>query len=128
MGGGRLLQVGAPEEVYRRPRTPFVARALGEVNLLPGESMGRPGGTVLVRPEGCVLGPAANGCPWSWPGRVRAVSFLGADVLVEMVCAGGLELRVRARAAEVPGPGEAVRVGIPEDAAWPIPETDGGLA
>ncbi len=128
MAGGRLLQTGTPEEVYRRPRTPFVARALGEVNLLPGEAVGRPGRTVLVRPEGCVLGPAAGAYAWSWPGRVRAVSFLGADVLIEVACPGGLELRVRARPAEAPRPGDAVRVGVPEDAVWSIPEADEGPA
>jgi ABC-type Fe3+/spermidine/putrescine transport system ATPase subunit len=31
---GRLLQVDTPEGLYRRPRTPFVARFLGDANLL----------------------------------------------------------------------------------------------
>ena len=31
--GGRLEQVGTPREVYRRPRTPFVAEFIGETNL-----------------------------------------------------------------------------------------------
>jgi ABC-type Fe3+/spermidine/putrescine transport system ATPase subunit len=125
MAAGRVLQVGPPAEVYDRPRTPFVARFLGEANLLPRAALGgEPGGLVLVRPERCRLGPAADGCPWSWPGRARAVSFLGADVLAEVDCPGGLTLRVRARPAEAPCPGDAVRVGVPADAAWPIPDAD----
>jgi len=33
---GRLLSLGSPSEVYRRPRTRYVAQFLGEVNLLEG--------------------------------------------------------------------------------------------
>jgi ABC-type Fe3+/spermidine/putrescine transport system ATPase subunit len=34
--GGRVEQAGTPQEVYRRPATPFVARFLGFQNLLDG--------------------------------------------------------------------------------------------
>jgi spermidine/putrescine ABC transporter ATP-binding subunit len=34
MASGRIAQIGPPDEVYRRPRTEFVARFLGECNLL----------------------------------------------------------------------------------------------
>ncbi len=33
---GRVCQVGTPDEVYRAPRTRFVADFIGETNLLPG--------------------------------------------------------------------------------------------
>lgn len=33
---GRVVQVGTPEEVYRRPADAFVAAFVGETNLLPG--------------------------------------------------------------------------------------------
>jgi ABC-type Fe3+/spermidine/putrescine transport system ATPase subunit len=36
MDSGRVEQVGPPEEVYRRPATPFVARFLGRSNFLAG--------------------------------------------------------------------------------------------
>ena len=36
MDGGRVEQVGRPEEVYRRPATAFVARFLGRANFLTG--------------------------------------------------------------------------------------------
>ena len=38
---GRLLEVGEPEELYLRPRSPFVATFLGAANLLVGESSTR---------------------------------------------------------------------------------------
>ena len=37
MNAGRLLEVGAPEELYERPQTEFVATFLGTANLLVGE-------------------------------------------------------------------------------------------
>jgi ABC-type Fe3+/spermidine/putrescine transport system ATPase subunit len=38
--GGRIVQVGKPQEVYRRPKTPYVARFLGFHNLLEGAIVG----------------------------------------------------------------------------------------
>ena len=35
MDGGRIVQVGSPQDVYYRPLTPFVAGFFGETNLLP---------------------------------------------------------------------------------------------
>jgi len=39
MNRGRIETVGAPREVFRRPRTPFVARFLG-LNVWPGQFLG----------------------------------------------------------------------------------------
>src|SRR5689334_642045 len=38
--GGELLEVGAPSDLYRRPKTRFTATFLGVANLLPGERNG----------------------------------------------------------------------------------------
>lgn len=51
MNVGHIEQIGAPEEVYARPATPFVARFLGRANLLCGEE----GRLLLVRPEDMLL-------------------------------------------------------------------------
>ncbi len=40
MQGGRLLQSGPPEELYRRPNTPFVASFLGGANAVRGTMEG----------------------------------------------------------------------------------------
>ena len=50
---GRLLQLGTPEEIYRRPATPFVARFTGVAGELPGTVLADDGQFVTVR-----LGPA----------------------------------------------------------------------
>ena len=59
MNGGRIEQLGRPEELYERPRTSFVARFLGASNLLPG-SVEDPG-TVRLRSGGVVRVPHAYG-------------------------------------------------------------------
>jgi putative spermidine/putrescine transport system ATP-binding protein len=70
MNGGRIEQVGSPEEVYRRPATRFVAEFLGEANLLEVRSgrveafglpvQGAAEGTTIIRPEDLVLTDAAT--------------------------------------------------------------------
>jgi spermidine/putrescine ABC transporter ATP-binding subunit len=49
MNGGRIEQVGTPIDLYRRPRTPFVAQFLGHPNFLYGEVVERRGADVAVR-------------------------------------------------------------------------------
>jgi spermidine/putrescine transport system ATP-binding protein len=40
MNGGRIEQMGTPEEIYRKPRTRFVAEFIGESNILNGHTTG----------------------------------------------------------------------------------------
>jgi thiamine transport system ATP-binding protein len=40
LNGGRVEQVGAPREIYRRPTTPFVASFVGDNNLFEGRVVG----------------------------------------------------------------------------------------
>jgi ABC-type Fe3+/spermidine/putrescine transport system ATPase subunit len=40
MKGGKVEQLGPPEEVYRRPRSPFVASFVGAANVLSAELLG----------------------------------------------------------------------------------------
>jgi spermidine/putrescine ABC transporter ATP-binding subunit len=49
MRRGRVEQIGTPIELYRRPRTPFVAQFLGHPNFLFGEVAERQGSTLVVR-------------------------------------------------------------------------------
>jgi ABC-type Fe3+/spermidine/putrescine transport system ATPase subunit len=149
MAAGRLLQEGTPGELYDRPHCPFVARAVGDANLLGVEAAGGdalqltggvvlprcclaaggaavPGGRVLLRPERCLLGPAAAGCAATWAGRVADLAFLGADLVVSVALPGGSAFRVRCRPTDAGDlrPGEPVDVGVPEGAAWALPESD----
>ncbi len=46
---GRIEQLGTADEIYHAPKTRFVAEFVGQVNVMPGEVIGREGGDVLVR-------------------------------------------------------------------------------
>src|SRR5882672_6004613 len=45
---GRILQVGTPREIYRRPARKTVAHFIGETDFLPGRVLGRSGGYLMV--------------------------------------------------------------------------------
>jgi len=80
---GRVEQVGAPLELYRRPDTLFVAGFIGSprMNLLGGAEAARHGAaTVGVRPEHISLS-ATQG---TWRGRVSLAEHLGSDTFVHV--------------------------------------------
>ncbi|GAB4355729.1 MAG: ABC transporter ATP-binding protein [Kiloniellaceae bacterium] len=72
MNQGRIEQAASPEEVYTRPRSEFVARFLGNSNLLDARVLGRAGhrlrlavpdlGELLADPDGAV-GASGDGGP-----------------------------------------------------------------
>jgi len=51
MRDGRIEQIGTPEEIYQRPRSPFVADFVGATNLLEGivHAVGTQPDTIVVR-------------------------------------------------------------------------------
>ncbi len=49
MDAGRVVQLGAPADLYRRPRSRFVAEFLGETNFLEAEVLGVEGGLARLR-------------------------------------------------------------------------------
>jgi putrescine transport system ATP-binding protein len=63
MDQGRIVQVGAPDEIYEAPVSRFVARFVGDVNLLDGRLRGREGSCVVidsaVAPDGLFVDGAA---------------------------------------------------------------------
>lgn len=101
MSYGRLVEVGTPSELYRQPRTEFVATFLGSANLLVGRSDGnrvcmghvsfpyeieqtiKKSGKrvqVLFRPEEVALAPRPEelNCPSLGLGTIEETSFSGA--------------------------------------------------
>ena len=56
MQAGRILQIGAPTEVYRRPRSRAVATVIGETNQLKGRVTARDAGGIRVQsPIGALI-------------------------------------------------------------------------
>jgi spermidine/putrescine transport system ATP-binding protein len=49
MNQGNVLQVGAPVEIYERPKSRFVADFIGESNFLEGMVLSRQGETAIVK-------------------------------------------------------------------------------
>ncbi|WP_121066399.1 ABC transporter ATP-binding protein [Chachezhania antarctica] len=83
---GRIIQVGAPEDIYFRPEVPFVADFVGSSNVLPAALVARLTGEncpAAIRPERLQLaeyGPIMA--------RVTGLSFLGLTTRVSFETEG----------------------------------------
>ena len=69
---GRLVQVASPEEIYRNPATPFVARFTGVAGEFDAEVLARDApGLVRVRAGAGEVHARLGGSPSTTPARVR---------------------------------------------------------
>lgn len=128
MNGGRIEQLGAPDELYERPATPFVAGFLGISNMLQGTVVGPDSvlladGTVIraqvdgktgavaagVRPEKITIGDGGGANVLE--GRITESAYLGvATQLVVKTGAGQVQVFAQNidAGARVPPPGSDV--------------------
>ncbi len=127
MREGRIVQVGAPQEVYGRPANRWTAGFVGDVNVLAGVAHGSGVETelgvfdvgapadgavhVAVRPEQLELRPDQSG-----NAEVVAREFRGHDVLYRLRHEGGRTLLVQLPSLEVHDVGARVFV-------RPVPDT-----
>ena len=137
---GRIEQVGAPAEVYERPRTPFVAGFVGTSNLLRGEvarAIVGETGTFTVRPEKIRLAaPDATVGPEeaSATGRIRSVVYLGPDTRFVVALDAGTDLVVTQQNLATSSTdalaldGTAVRLIWRKQHIFAIEESGGGVA
>jgi ABC-type Fe3+/spermidine/putrescine transport system ATPase subunit len=114
MNHGVIEQKGSPEEVYRTPRSRFVASFLGQSNLLPGEvkttaagmarialsngivlSTAAPSGvtagakvTVVIRAQRAAVGGPVAGRDNRLDGRIVSTSYLGGSAVYVIDCNG----------------------------------------
>lgn len=72
MENGGIVEAGAPEALYRRPGSPFVAGFLGECNFIPQDDGTRLG----IRPEHLLVGGAV-GAARRYRGEIQAATFCG---------------------------------------------------
>jgi ABC-type Fe3+/spermidine/putrescine transport system ATPase subunit len=149
MEEGRVLQVGSPEELYRRPANRAVAQALGPANFLPvrvvevrelgvvveteggdrvpvaGIGAFREGGRglLVLRPETLGLAEAAEGRGPGIPGKVALRIFEGARYLYEIDIGASVPVRVELPAIEtaVFRLGDRARVAISSDTVVLLP-------
>jgi spermidine/putrescine transport system ATP-binding protein len=124
MSRGKIEQIGTPQEIYRAPRTRFVADFLGSSNIFTGKVTGADtGGVAIDTPAGSftlagpdrtlhpqvgrevtltVLDTRTNLALDMPPGRVNAVrarmigeEFVGATATIYLETANGQEIRVQ---------------------------------
>ncbi len=77
MEAGRIVQVGAPHEVYERPASRFVAGFIGIANILE-----TPGGRWMVlRPEKIALSAARPDTAHAFAGKIVDIAYEGARSL-----------------------------------------------
>ncbi len=111
MQAGRIVQIGAPAEIYDRPATRFVAEFVGRINLFAAG-----GGWIAVRPERVRLGEGAHA------GNVRECAFLGERRLVFVDSPLGRVTASVPGSDPVPENGATVSFGWPPDAERRLPE------
>jgi iron(III) transport system ATP-binding protein len=134
MNHGRVEQIGAPAAIYGEPSSLFVARFVGQMNLLAavGDGPGlarvgtltlrhrpgpRPEGplTLGIRPEEVRLGDAARAADNRLTARVTSVQFQGAFTRLGLQVAGGgpaLECDLPAGALAEQGVAEGAEVPV----------------
>ena len=132
MRAGKLEQVAAPDELYDRPATAFVAEFVGTMNRLPADLASggtsatvlgvtvpvQDGGptsgpvTVLVRPENLTVAAADGG-----NGIVFLRTFLGATSRITVLLSGDLQVLVDVPSTHAAAmtPGASVEVGVPSE-------------
>jgi spermidine/putrescine transport system ATP-binding protein len=143
MDGGRIAQLGTPREVYREPRSEFVADFLGVANLMDVECLPGSGTTRQVRfgdftleaqvPDGCAAGQgravirpecvevSERGLDGSnhVPGMVDRAVFLGSTTQVSVRLPHGAVVQSLVTNASVQNSfssGQAVSVHLPPEA------------
>jgi len=143
MDGGRIMQLGSPEEVYREPLTEFVADFLGVANLLDIECLADTGfirtirygeftldaqvplghdagpGRAVIRPECVELAEAGLTGTNRLPGMVDRTVFLGSttQVMVRLPHGGVVQsLITNTAGSESFAAGQPVTVGLPSEA------------
>jgi putative spermidine/putrescine transport system ATP-binding protein len=109
---GKVMQVGTPQEIYRRPASRFVADFVGSSNVLPPDFAARFGAGrrwASLRPEAIRIAPdGQDGGQLS--ARVVSASFLGATTRLALD-ADGLRLHAALPAgAPVPEQGAHVKL------------------
>ncbi|MDZ4395162.1 ABC transporter ATP-binding protein [Cypionkella sp.] len=144
MDAGKIIQIARPAEIYRHPKTQFVASFVGESNLIDAEILQRSGNTVtlknragyvfqaesrdaasagrvtvLVRPERITFSndPMAN----AMPATVTSALFLGETLRIEVQVDGGDRLLIRCTdlaSRPLPAVGDRLHVGWGADDCW----------
>ena len=141
MRDGRIVQIGAPRDIYLKPTSAFTASFMGHSNMLAGTMQeselvdtaigpmrvvgsAQPAGSpvlVIVRPQSALLhrGNAAGG-PNRFAGKIAGLNFLGDQIEVDADC-GAARLRLVVDSYGDLGLGEQVVVELLPDRLVVVP-------
>lgn len=150
MGGGKVRQLGAPEDIYLRPTSRYVANFVGTTNEIEAKVVAVDGGGLRVdtaagavtgvpsaeglevggpaivsfRPESCVIdGPEVSGNTWA--GTVERVLFLGQTTeTVVRLGDTGIRLRAASLGRADHKVGDDVSVHVPTERVRLLPSED----
>jgi iron(III) transport system ATP-binding protein len=143
MRDGRVVQSGAPQDLYFRPVDRFAAEFFSRLNVVPGVvrggwadgPLGRlrpvqwPEGTPLTlafRPEAASLAPVATNDADALTGVVQDTHFLGTGWVVHVLIRdpGGAEIELAVKlAGPPPEAGQSVQLRVPPEAVFLFAET-----
>ena len=141
MDHGKIEQVGTPMEIYREPRTSFVADFIGTMNFVPGticapstvrfgdlelacDTDGLAEGsrvTIAVRPEDILVQGVEAADENTCRARVRGLEFLGSFVRAELVSGESddhplrADISINAMRRENFAEGDAILVRLPRE-------------
>jgi spermidine/putrescine transport system ATP-binding protein len=147
MDQGRVLQVGAPAEIYERPTNRFVADFIGEANILPCQVTGRnnglamvrvgdtlemraecgpevsvgQAGSLMIRPEKIKIeagNPPQAGQATVFPGVIHEVIYLGTATRFEVKLKEDLVIQVQHQNMSAGDPGSQARRGETVYLSW----------
>ena len=113
---GKIQQLGAPDEVYERPVSRFVADFVGSSNIVAPEIAARLGGArawTSVRPEKIIAIDPAEAAPAgfaSFDGTVEAFHYQGAQTRITVEAEGQRITAAPSATARRFNPGERVRL------------------
>ena len=105
LDGGKLVQMGTPQDLYERPASLAVACFVGRINLMEGRDA-----ILGIRPEKIDFGEGEN----TRLATVTDVTYLGDQSVYRLRFADGVEIR-----ASRPNRGPAARVGDALTVSWP---------
>jgi putrescine transport system ATP-binding protein len=145
MDGGRVVQVGTPEDLYERPGNRFVAAFVGDANFLPvtlravtdghavvedaagnrfgvsahGVAASAAGSRfeLMLRPERMAAAPRRPDSGNALPARIAGFAYLGSAVLLRALRSDGQAIEARIPAVGVVGP--PPRIGDDVWLTWP---------
>ncbi len=104
---GRIVQIGAPEDIYYRPETPFVADFVGSSNVLPPDFVAKLTGKRAhgsVRPEAVFMADSGH------EALVQSVSFLGSATRVTLIVADKPMTMLLAKGRTIPKAGQSIHI------------------